>query len=342
MFLKNNISLLRWRIDWFRGKTKPGPPYFINIEPTNICNLNCTICSMDKSRKTGYMDIDLYRKIIKMVSDYNIVEVRLFLAGEPLLHKNIHEMIQFAKERKLLTTIHTNATTLTGDLSKLLIESGLDTLSISFHGEYKEEYESVMKGATYEKVMDNVQLFLKLKDELKPVKNSKSSSITNRKPEIIIQVVKTSPQSSLELDKNFKSRFNGLPVNRFIVLPPHNWAGEINLNEDSTGHKFYYHCQHLYQSISIAYNGDVFACCGDLNGRMVIDNIKDKTLEEIWHSDLICEMRADLKNGNYKDYKLCSTCDVLWRKRHPIITDLASSLRLQSLGKKLKSILKRK
>ncbi|MBU1626195.1 radical SAM protein [bacterium] len=328
-------------MNWFRGNIKPGPPFFINIEPTNICNLKCTICSLDKIRKPEYMDFDLFKEIVDKAANFGIVEVRLFLAGEPLLHKKLPEMIRYAKTKELLTTIHTNATKLTEDLGRSLIESGLDILSISFHGEDKEEYENIMVGAKFDRVHENVISFLNLKKEINSIR-SVSKIRLKCKPEVFIQVVKATPQHSLTLSKNFEKRFEGLPVNRFIVLSPHNWAGEIKHQWNAARRNYYYRCQFLYQSMSVAVNGDVFSCCGDLNGRMIIDNVKNKTLKEIWHSDKFCEMRKNLKNGNFKCYSSCSFCDAIWRRRHPLIGEVASIIKLPYLKRKLETHFKKK
>jgi len=341
MSKNETLAQIRWRWDWYKGNLKPGPPYFINIEPTNICNLKCTICSMGRTRKPGYMGIDLYNEVVQKAAHFKIKEARLFLAGEPLLHKQLPEMIESAKKQNLITTIHTNATGLTEEIGQRLIQAGLDILSVSFHGENEREYESVMRGANYREVLANVKKFLALKKNAIHDHGFPSGRATSVKPKVIIQVVKSSPEKRLTLEKDFKEQFKGLPVDRFLVLPPHNWAGTIELDKNISQRKIYYHCQHLYQSISIAYNGDVFACCGDLNGKMIIDNIKDKTIREIWHSQKFQELRRKLKNGEYKEFPLCSSCDVLWRNRHPFTTDLASLLKLPALKNKLLNALQR-
>ena len=48
-------------------------PRKIQIEPTNICNARCVMCPLkDMKRKTGYMDFELYRKIIDETSIHNL------------------------------------------------------------------------------------------------------------------------------------------------------------------------------------------------------------------------------------------------------------------------------
>jgi radical SAM protein with 4Fe4S-binding SPASM domain len=332
MKLKEIIKNAKWRKDWYLGKLKPSPPFFINIEPTNICNLHCTICSMDGSRKPGYMDMDLFKKIIKEASESGISEVRLFLGGEPLLNKQIQAMIKLSKSCNLVTTIHTNATMLTKELGEKLINTGLDLLSISFHGDNKEIYEKIMQGANFDSVLENVISFLNLK--------KKKNRGLNGKPEVVIQIVKGSVNEPLVISNDFKRKFKNLPVDKFIILHPHNWAGEIDLDSKAKRHNRYFHCQHLYQSMSIAYNGDVFACCGDLNGRMIIENANNSPLKDIWHSEKFCSMREKLKKGEYKGYPLCSSCDVLWRERHPFFTDIASLMKLSYMKNKILEIIK--
>lgn len=43
------------------------------VEVGNHCNLNCTTCINDKlTRKKGFMDIFLYKKIIDEIADNNV------------------------------------------------------------------------------------------------------------------------------------------------------------------------------------------------------------------------------------------------------------------------------
>ena len=89
------------------------------------------------------MEMALYKKIIDEAKDFGVCQIRLFLAGEPFLHKGIAEMISYAGGRDLETLIHTNATLLDETLSRRILEAGLDLISFSFDGETKEEYESI-------------------------------------------------------------------------------------------------------------------------------------------------------------------------------------------------------
>jgi len=78
----------------------------INIEPTNKCQSNFFCYGDDKNRKTGFMTLKNYRKILKMIP--YPTEIRLFMSGEPFLHPNIIKMIDIACMRGHTVMIHSN------------------------------------------------------------------------------------------------------------------------------------------------------------------------------------------------------------------------------------------
>lgn len=80
------------------------------IELTNVCNMNCLFCPNDlMKRKKGFMSKGLYFKIIDEISSKKISDaISLHIMGEPLLHKNIIEFVDYAQEKKLNINLITN------------------------------------------------------------------------------------------------------------------------------------------------------------------------------------------------------------------------------------------
>ena len=96
---------------------KPISPRALQIEPTNHCNLKCTMCPhSEMTRKKGFMDIDLWEKILEnwkgkglqMSTNHMLFNnncklnsfgsIKLFFMGEPLLHPKIDLFIKSAKK----------------------------------------------------------------------------------------------------------------------------------------------------------------------------------------------------------------------------------------------------
>jgi len=91
-------------------------PLNLDIETTNACNLRCTMCprtaiekfSVNDNFKLGYMDINLYKNLIDQAIDIGVKAIKLNWRGEPTIHKNIIEMIHYAKDKGILDVIILN------------------------------------------------------------------------------------------------------------------------------------------------------------------------------------------------------------------------------------------
>lgn len=142
-------------------------PLNVGIEITNNCNLNCVMCNNDKlTRPRGYMDMKLYKKIIDEISVMNPnTRIWLDFYGEALLvGYKLYYMIDYAKKRGLTNVcINTNGTLLNYEMADMLLDSGIDFISIDCYGFSKESFESISIGANRDTVYNNIEYILKEK-----------------------------------------------------------------------------------------------------------------------------------------------------------------------------------
>ena len=127
-------------------------PYVIHIDPSDVCNFRCKFCPsgnaelMKKTRGRGHgpMDIVLYRQIIDSLADFAdpIRVIRLYKEGEPLVNPHFADMVRYAKESPHVQRVDTttNASLLTPELSRRIIDAGLDRLNISVEGMNAGQY----------------------------------------------------------------------------------------------------------------------------------------------------------------------------------------------------------
>lgn len=295
----------RW-YNFFRKKeTTSSGPIYLNIEPTNACNLDCRVCSNDGSRGRGLMEMGLFRSIMDQAYDSGVYKVALFLGGEPLLHKNLPEMVEYVGSKGLESRIRTNATLLTPDKSEALLDANLDFLGISFDGDNKMDYESMRVGASYEQVLENVFSFLELK---------KKRGLG--KPFVSLQMIKMVDNPRQGVDPAFIARFNGLPIDEFSAINPHNWRGEKNDIKQRERGTHYYPCQFLWAAMSVAWDGKVI-CCSDLNGRYPLGDINHQSIMEIWNGEQMVRHRKLLVEKRYNELDLCRDCHALWYSTNP-------------------------
>ena len=89
--------------------TAYGMPVSVSIELTNHCNLRCPECLSGlglMSRDKGFMEINLFEKIIGELSPY-IYNLNLYFQGEPMLHPHFLSFLRASRNVK--TTVDTYA-----------------------------------------------------------------------------------------------------------------------------------------------------------------------------------------------------------------------------------------
>ena len=104
-----NLCLVRIQA-LLRKEVVKGRPYIAQIEPINVCQLKCPTCPTGLENNpdpVGNMPLSDFKKVIDQLKDY-LYEVLLFGFGEPLLHKDIYEMIHYAVENNIRTNLSTN------------------------------------------------------------------------------------------------------------------------------------------------------------------------------------------------------------------------------------------
>jgi len=106
-------------------------PKEIVMEITTKCNLNCRVCTIDKT-KSSDVDFATVKEIMKECKFLGIKAVR-FTGGEPLLHREVGKMLLYARKNGFYVLLNTNATAVTSSALKLL-EKTVDNLLISLQG----------------------------------------------------------------------------------------------------------------------------------------------------------------------------------------------------------------
>ncbi len=306
------FSLLRIYINYcFKRTNCRYYPIRIWIELSSRCNLRCRFC-VNKDLppyQKGDMDFQLFKKIIDEIAG-KVHDVNLFHRGEPLLNNNLIPMIAYAAKKGVKTRIHTNATLMNKELDRNIILAGLDLISFSFDGYTREVYEKNRIGAEFDKSLANIKNFLKVKKQLK-----------SKKPYTIIQVIgngiKLSREETIKQRKAFLKNFKNLPLDKIVTRTAHNWGGLLKINEADNKrveNKKISSCTFPWYSLTIFYDGRVFLCPQDFEGKIYIGNINERRIEEIFNGETIRNIRKAFRSGIIDDRFPCRDCDRIGRK----------------------------
>ncbi len=134
-------------------------PYYLYIDPTNICNLRCPLCPtwQDlKARPKGKMNIQTFQKLLDEVGPY-LFAVNLCNWGEPLLNPELPVMVRYAKHFNTVVGLSTNLNYLPDETAKELIESGIDIIVISLDGTTQESYSKYRREGNLSAVLANIE-----------------------------------------------------------------------------------------------------------------------------------------------------------------------------------------
>jgi radical SAM protein with 4Fe4S-binding SPASM domain len=296
-------SALQTRDGWtqlFAGEM-PQEPHLHQIEPTNHCPYTCVMCprSEKMSRKLGFMEMDLYTKVIDEVAGFSepvrSKEIELFHFGESLLHPKIVDMVGYAADRALPITLSVNAPQLEPGLAAELLRRGAHKIIISLDGTDTESYRRIRgPAADFNTARTNIEALIAIEKELKT------------EAEIVVRMIHLKENRDQILPFKWEWERRGIAVDIRTFFP---WGEPdmADLGEYGT-YPPGMPCPFPWQHLVVQWNGDVVPCCRDYNGDNRMGNVADESLVEIWHNELYRQLRDQLSTGQYGENEACRKC----------------------------------
>ncbi len=106
------------------------PPSVVTFAVTDYCNLNCKMCPFQRSdRENNHLDFALIRKVIDQIYTSKPY-ISLCGRGEPLIHPEFFEIVDYIKSKGLWCAVDTNGTLIEKNVDQLL-SSKIDLVNVS-------------------------------------------------------------------------------------------------------------------------------------------------------------------------------------------------------------------
>lgn len=294
----------------FRPKA-PDFPLTVLLEPTNYCNFSCIHCayriiSNRPEYTQGFMDFDLYKKIIDEIYEYKkYIILRPFDRGEALINTHLSQMIKYAKEkcgRYIYIWLNTNGTLLTPQKSRELLKAGLDQLEVSIDAATEKTFSKIkgVDGKILREVTKNTIQYYQIKKEL-------FSDNPNKK--LIVSFVE-SEINTLEKDaftnfwQNYTDRVNIRPVHQHGVLI----KDDLRITKRNAEMIKRLPCSILWKRVSIDFCGNLRFCEVDWENKGIMGNIKKLSIKEIWNSKKYKQLRRLHIEKRFSEIPLCNAC----------------------------------
>lgn len=252
-------------------------------------------------KKTGFMDLALARTLMAEMAEKGTMHGRCtvvpFFRGESLTHPQWDKFLEAMHEFDLgPIQMATNASLLTEDKARRLLEIGVDTLSFSMDTTDPETYR-ILRGSDYKKSLGNVLRFLELR-------------------RANLQGCKTVQVSAVETAKNrdqiddFISFWRGR-VDRIRVYPEHSADGNPGSLPGAAPLASRKPCHKITEDMVIYWNGDVALCNHDWT-RLVtgqrIGSVVEEGIEGVWNSPAYHKIREAHASGNLAGIAPCENC----------------------------------
>jgi MoaA/NifB/PqqE/SkfB family radical SAM enzyme len=149
-----------------RPAAVPGLPRSLYLETTNRCDSECQTCIRTFLSLEPPADLTL-GQVQAIVEQFSALDrVVLHGIGEPLLNRQIFDIVAWLKTRVTTVLFNSDAISLTGPRARRLIDSGLDEYRVSMDAATAETYRRLRGVDQFDRVVGNVQRLVALEREL--------------------------------------------------------------------------------------------------------------------------------------------------------------------------------
>ena len=330
-FLNSDACEIEKELETFRAKR----PQVFNIETTNYCNMKCIMCPRTElmTRKNIWIEDDAFLNIIDQIkphsnqdlekfwdfieNEYGVNEnersentfyfrvvsrcVILHGYGEPLLDKNIVERIQACTKRGIPTYFSCTPANLTVERARDVMEAGLSVFKFSIDA-LDDEWQKKIRGS-----QNNFDISYRTILEVINLKKEQGYQTLL----VPCMIALSEDTTSREMHSRFMELWQGEDVFAYIKSQDNRWLFDADEDMISQSHYESQYCEYPWTSLTAMADGSVVPCTQDYDTEMVLGNVNDKKLEEIWNDTPFNELRRMHITGDFpKGHKCNERCDV--------------------------------
>lgn len=258
----------------------------VYIEITNSCNLKCDFCIGNK-RNVRFMSFSDFEFILDKIKPYTRY-LYFHILGEPLMHPNIIDFINYASSQGFYINITTNGYL----IERLKGISNIRQLNISLHS-YNSSY-----GVSIDKYLDNI---------FSIVDNMRVTYISYRLwVDSNIDFLKRLG-AHYDVD-SIPTDFDHYSLSKNVFLSKNSkfiWPDVSNDYYSERGK-----CYGLIDHFGILCDGRIVPCCLDSDASICLGNIFDDNLDDVLNSERVLQIIDGFRH-NYKCEELCRHCNFL-------------------------------
>lgn len=149
--------------DWLEGKNIY--PIYIEISPSGACNHRCTYCGLDfMEYKPRYLDAGILKERLFELGKLGLKSAMYAGEGEPFLHRDMAELINYTKKSGIDVAVTTNGVLLDEKIVDKIL-ANTEWVKVSINGATRETYAKIhcCNADDFDRVIKNLSYAAKIK-----------------------------------------------------------------------------------------------------------------------------------------------------------------------------------
>jgi radical SAM protein with 4Fe4S-binding SPASM domain len=233
------------------------------------------------TREGGFMDLDLFKKIIDDCPD--LEHLCMHNWGEPLLHKDIFKMIEYAKNKGVnYVVMNTNGTLFTDKMIDRIVDSKLDIIRFSIDGS-AETFKRV-RGVELQNIERNINKLKKVKEKRRP----------KLKMGVVFTVEEDTEGDAEDYIAHWEKIVDHVRLQPKLITSPRTEVCPEPFGKD-------------YGKLVVLWDGRVIPCCVDYNANLMIGSVQNDTVPNLWKNEKMDLLREQHLKGEFPD--TCANCN---------------------------------
>ena len=233
------------------------------------------------TRQGGFMEFDLFKKIIDDSPD--LEHLCMHNWGEPLLHKDIFKMIEYAKNKGVnYVVMNTNGTLLTDKMIDQIVDSKLDIIRFSIDGS-AETFKRV-RGVELQNIEQNINKLKKVKEKRRP----------KLKMGVVFTVEEDTEGDAEDYITHWEKIVDHVRLQPKLITSPRTEVCPEPFGKD-------------YGKLVVLWDGRVIPCCVDYNANLMIGSVQNDTVPNLWKNEKMDLLREQHLKGEFPD--TCANCN---------------------------------
>lgn len=274
-------------------------PLQLDVELNGGCNMKCPFCIHGYGDKipNKKMEIADYHRIIEEAVEIGVKSLKLNYINEPMLRKDLEECIKYARDKGILNVyMVTNGTCLNAKRRESLLASGITKLFISLDAVTAETYDKQRLSGNFERVVENVEKFLELRNEHKL-----------QFPLVRVSFLKNAANihEAEAFQTYWEEKVDIISFQTMNEVPDQTTGLLLDAEQKTTGG-----CSFPFKQLVVDHNGTILPCCKLAGRSLPLGNIATMTLKEAWNSKRIKQLRKIHRTDEWRQHPVCFKCMV--------------------------------